>query len=55
VTVGSLHMNRELSWLEFNTRVLRLAEETSIPLLERLKFVAIFSSNLARPGAASTA
>lgn len=39
-------MNRELSWLEFNTRVLRLAEETSIPLLERLKFVAIFSSNL---------
>ncbi|MGA1362093.1 MAG: polyphosphate kinase 1 [Ilumatobacteraceae bacterium] len=44
--MGSLHMNRELSWLEFNTRVLRLAEETSIPLLERLKFVAIFSSNL---------
>ena len=44
--MGSLHINRELSWLEFNTRVLRLAEETSIPLLERLKFVAIFSSNL---------
>lgn len=44
--MGSLHINRELSWLEFNTRVLRLAEETSVPLLERLKFVAIFSSNL---------
>ena len=44
--MGSLHINRELSWLDFNTRVLRLAEETSVPLLERLKFVAIFSSNL---------
>lgn len=38
--------NRELSWLDFNERVLALAREDSIPLLERLKFLAIFSSNL---------
>lgn len=44
--VGSLFINRELSWIDFNERVLHLAEERSIPLLERLKFVAIFSSNL---------
>jgi polyphosphate kinase len=39
-------INRELSWLEFNRRVLCLAEDSSLPLLERIKFVAIFSSNL---------
>ncbi len=39
-------VTRELSWLEFNRRVLSLAKESSTPLLERLKFVAIFSSNL---------
>jgi len=44
--VKSRFVNRELSWLEFNRRVLSLAKETSTPLLERLKFVAIFSSNL---------
>jgi polyphosphate kinase len=44
--VGSPYVNRELSWLEFNARVLDLARETSVPLLERLKFVAIFGSNL---------
>ncbi|MEJ2868590.1 RNA degradosome polyphosphate kinase [Actinomycetospora sp. OC33-EN08] len=38
--------NRELSWLEFNARVLALAEDTSQPLLERAKFLAIFASNL---------
>ena len=39
-------LNRELSWLGFNERVLALAADTSLPLLERAKFVAIFSSNL---------
>ena len=39
-------LNRELSWLAFNRRVLSLGEEVSIPLLERLKFCAICSSNL---------
>lgn len=38
--------NRELSWLDFNGRVLDEAEEKSLPVLDRLKFVAIFSSNL---------
>src|SRR3712207_1655233 len=41
-----LFFNRELSWLEFNDRVLQLAEDPSVPLLERLKFCAIVSSNL---------
>jgi polyphosphate kinase len=41
-----LYFNRELSWLEFNSRVLELAEDASVPLLERLKFLAIVSSNL---------
>ena len=39
-------INRELSWLDFNARVLALAEDASVPLLERVKFLAIFSSNL---------
>jgi polyphosphate kinase len=39
-------LNRELSWLDFNARVLELAEDDELPLLERVKFLAIFASNL---------
>jgi polyphosphate kinase len=41
-----LYSNRELSWLQFNERVLELAEDKSLPLLERVKFLAIYASNL---------
>ena len=41
-----LYLNRELSWLEFNQRVLDEAGDTAVPLLERLKFLAIVSTNL---------
>ena len=40
------YLDRELSWLAFNTRVLELAEDPDIPLLERANFLAIFASNL---------
>jgi polyphosphate kinase len=43
---GDRYLNRELSWLDFNARVLTLAEDRSIPLLERAKFLAIFGGNL---------
>ncbi len=42
----ALYTNRELSWLAFNQRVLELAEDPAQPLMERVKFAAIFTSNL---------
>jgi polyphosphate kinase len=42
----AIFQDRELSWLDFDTRVLELTEDPTIPLLERLRFLAIFSSNL---------
>ena len=42
----NLYNNRELSWLQFNTRVLKQVHDESLPLLERLKFLAIYGTNL---------
>src|ERR1700674_3394458 len=42
----SLYLNRELSWLDFNDRVLQLVEDEQLPLLERVKFCAIYTTNL---------
>jgi polyphosphate kinase len=43
---GTRYLDRELSWLDFNARVLAIAEDPDVPLLERMRFLAIFSSNL---------
>ncbi|TPE45299.1 polyphosphate kinase 1 [Pontibacter mangrovi] len=45
-TAATPYINRELSWLAFNYRVLQEAKDKNVPLLERIKFMAIFSSNL---------
>jgi polyphosphate kinase len=42
----ALYFNRELSWLDFNQRVLELAEDPEVPMLERLRFCGIYASNL---------
>ena len=46
MAVRARYLNRELSWLDFNARVLALAEDPLVPILERAKFLAIFSQNL---------
>ena len=46
LTDPSLYFNRELSWLDFNDRVLQLAEDPRIPLLERVNFASIYQDNL---------
>ena len=46
ISLGDVYQDRDLSWLEFNRRVLHEAQDDRTPLLERLKFLAIFSSNL---------
>ena len=45
-TDESIFINREISWLSFNARVLQEAADSTIPLIERIKFLGIFSSNL---------
>ena len=40
------YTNRELAWIAFNRRVLAMAQDETVPLLERVKFLAIFSNNL---------